>query len=138
MKIQSALATTLLAGAVSLLLVACGGVGPPPEGLLLPVGDATAGRAAFVELRCHTCHLVANQLDIPEPVSANRGPAVGDFAPGQTREQYALSIISPSHWVAPPRDSLDSHMGDFRDVMTIAQLIDIVSWLAEQQQEATD
>jgi hypothetical protein len=80
----------------------------PSAGFRLPDGDAEQGKAAFLELKCHTCHTV-DGTNIPAPV----------WAPGLTSKDYVrlvvfggevrhvktygelvTSIINPSHALA--------------------------------------
>lgn len=125
------LALAAVALALSMLLGACAAEEPAGTGFILPAGEPDEGREAFVELRCTSCHTVESEPDLPEPVSANRGPSLDTLGPEVSREHLATSIISPSHEVAPPRDSPLSHMGSFREAMTVQQLLDLVAWLEE-------
>ena len=125
------LLSSLGALVVGLVVAGCGAEQPVVEGLMLPAGDPAAGRQAFVDLRCHTCHAVPGDAEMPAPVSANRGPAVGSMGADETREHLALSIISPSHEIPPPRDSSLSHMGSFREALNVQQLLDLVTYLDE-------
>jgi hypothetical protein len=49
-----------------------------------PVGDVGAGRQAFIDLKCTTCHAVVSEPDFPRPVSANPGPTLGPARPKVT------------------------------------------------------
>ena len=103
----------------------------PAKGFFLPKGDSAAGRKAFTDLKCATCHRVEND---PEFVSGSGiGPTFGakqaDYASGW----IANSIVSPSHTIAldseEPGENAPSKMGDFTEKMTVRQLIDLVSYL---------
>jgi hypothetical protein len=63
----------------------------------LPVGDAQAGRTAFVELKCTACHAVPSESDFPAPVSANQGPPVDARVGVRDVSYLATAIVSPSH-----------------------------------------
>ena len=87
----------------------------------------------MVDLFCTSCHLVAGDGELPQPVSANPGPILGTkhavMAPGA----LASSVVSLSHIVteaiaARSGGSL-SPMGDFSDAMTVRQLVDLVAYL---------
>lgn len=122
--------------AVALLAVtACGGgqqaATPPGSELFLPVGDADAGRQAFIDLRCYSCHSVQGDADMPSTTSANRGPEIGERQADDTREDIARSIISPSHELPPLAEGPLSNMGDYREAMTVQQLIDLVAFVSE-------
>jgi hypothetical protein len=67
---QNLLGLAVLAGAA----LGCDAGARSATGFRLPDGDPQAGRAAFVELRCHSCHTVAGETVLPAPVAQ---PAVG-------------------------------------------------------------
>lgn len=116
----------------ALAVAACAGqqAATPPEGeLFLPVGDAEAGRQAFVELRCYSCHAVQGDEEMPDTTSANLGPEIGEPQAADTRDEVANSIISPSHELPPLETGLMSHMGNYREAMTVQQLIDLVAFV---------
>lgn len=105
--------------------------------LTLPSGDATAGREAFIDLRCTGCHWVATEPDLPSPVSDSTGPDLGpDLAP-QPLGSLATSIVAPSHAMSmrtnsETRERVDgilSPMGDYSETMTVRQLLDILAYL---------
>ena len=105
--------------------------------LTLPRGDAKAGRAAFVEMSCTSCHSVASEKNFPTPVSANRGPTLGRYQGGQVPARLAMSIFAPSHEIsATVRDREDglSPMPDFSEAMTVRQFLDIIEYLRSQAQ----
>ncbi|MDX1631749.1 MAG: c-type cytochrome [Thermoanaerobaculia bacterium] len=128
------------------LLLAAGGIFAITEAgqdymtiqLVAPEGDPSAGRAAFLELSCTSCHAVAGDRELPAPISANPGPTLGPIQAAHARADagsIASSIVSPSHVVveelgAEVRQRL-SPMGDFSDAMTVRQLVDLVAYLAE-------
>jgi hypothetical protein len=61
---------TLLAAAVLAAVLAGCDSGPKSgRGFHLPEGDIEKGKAAFLALKCHTCHRV-NGVDLPSPVSS--------------------------------------------------------------------
>lgn len=127
--------------ALSLLLSAC--VAPPPrprpspeEILVVPVGDPLAGRQAFINLSCTSCHAVLGDPSLPSPTSADRGPTFGPAQAQQQLGRLVTSIVSPSHSIPIEiRARLEeqvSPMGDFSDRMTVRQLIDLVAYLRAQ------
>ena len=104
-------------------------------GFRLPDGEPAAGRKAFVDLRCNTCHEVAGV-----PVEYLEGIAHvtlgGETAHLRTYGELVTSIINPSHKVAP-RDR-DGALPDgqsvmsyayLNEVMTVQQLVDLVAFL---------
>jgi hypothetical protein len=118
---------------------AAGGPGPEYDlvQLTLPSGDAAAGRQAFIDLRCTGCHRVADEPDLPPPVSESTGPDLGpDLAP-QSLGILATSIVAPSHAMSirtspDTRERVDgvlSPMGDYSGAMTVRQLLDVLAYL---------
>lgn len=102
-------------------------------GMHIPEGDPVAGKQAFEEMRCYVCHKVEGS-DFPDPVAQPPVDVVLGAAHTQVRRStLAESIIAPSHSFAPgwdaPTTSTLSRMGDFSDVMTVRQMIDIVEYL---------
>jgi sulfur-oxidizing protein SoxX len=120
-----------------LLTAACNG---PKSGaaLRLPDGDVERGKAAFLELKCNTCHTVAG-TDIPSPSKDYAYVRVvvlgGEVRQVKTYGALVTSIINPSHSLAPgyPKELItkdnQSAMANFNDTMTVRQLIDLVAFL---------
>jgi mono/diheme cytochrome c family protein len=98
----------------------------------LVMGDPAAGRRAYLDLRCNTCHTVAG-----EPIGARPprlpGPQLGKSLALQPPEQIADSIAAPSHIISkkpgPWHESGGSDMGDYTHIMTVRQLMDLVAYL---------
>lgn len=117
-------------------LASCLGCTTQHEALTLPKGDAERGQTAFVEFQCTECHAVHNvDLGIPSTDSAKRPFMLGgDMDYEKTYEDLVTGIINPSHRIAKgyqkdnaPDD--ESPMRVYNDVMTVSQLIDIVTFL---------
>jgi hypothetical protein len=102
--------------------------------LVLPVGNPEAGRKAFMDLRCYTCHAVAGETGMPKPFSANQGPNLNRPIRNQSPGKLATSIISPSHEISKEvlnRKQYDiSPMGDYSEAMTVRQLLDLLAYLS--------
>jgi hypothetical protein len=103
-----------------------------PRSNFLSSGDPIAGRRTFLELKCQTCHRVAgDEFDLQVQVTA--GPQIGSAQAAQSADLIAGSIAAPSHtisrepgaWQRP--DGLG--MRDFSRVITVRQLIDLVSYI---------
>ena len=99
-----------------------GTVMPPP-------GEAARGRALFVKLQCFTCHTVPGE-HVPAP--SRPGPdltEVGRRHPGYLVE----SIMNPNAMIVDGPDYTDSRglsiMPDYRDEITVGELIDLVAYL---------
>lgn len=115
--------------AIVLLLAACADA---PR-FQLPAGDVAAGREAVQAMQCYVCHAIAGG-EFPAPHAQPPVPVpLGAAQAGQSRERLAESIIAPSHRML---DSIPgvasggmSRMGDYGEVMTVRQLVDIVAYL---------
>jgi len=107
-----------------------------PFGFRLPDGDAAAGRQAFLDLRCNSCHEVRGIA-----LEQGSGPAHVTLGGRATRVktygELVTSIINPSHKIAPANraegataegESLMSY-AYLNDVLTVQQLIDLVAFL---------
>lgn len=103
----------------------------------VPAGNALAGKEAFLELRCWSCHEIEG-TDMPKPVAA---PIMPVFLGGNARpapdDLYLLqAIVNPSHELAPGwgtdtniRSENLSRMGDYSEVMSARQLFDLIAFL---------
>ena len=126
-------------GPVLLMLVTAACSGPKSgAGLRLPDGDVERGRAAFLELKCSTCHTVAGtEVPVPSKDYAYVRVVVlgGEVRQVKTYGALVTSIINPSHSLAPgyPKELItkgnQSAMTNFNDTMTVRQLIDLVAFL---------
>ena len=135
-------------GAIAISAAACGS--PPTstaatdaEGasrvsLTLPAGDVSAGRQAFLDLKCTACHVVPSEPGFPPPISTNPGPPINARLAARDVSYLAAAIMTPSHEVSPNstdkvlREYLTgalSPMGDFSHVMTVRQLVDLHAYL---------
>jgi hypothetical protein len=108
------------------------------EGFTLPPGDAQRGRDAFVAFRCYDCHDVY-KVELP-PRAKSAATIItlgGDVARVKSYGDLVTGIINPSHRLAtaytPPTssDGGQSPMKVYNDVMTVSQLVDIVTFLQQ-------
>jgi len=107
-----------------------GGV-PPNWKLTPPAGDVAAGRQAFVEMGCHSCHKVEG-----EAFSAKAAEGVGPELTGMGAHHppgyFAEAIMNPDAVLieGPGYIGPDGHsvMPDYPE-MTILQLADLVAYL---------
>jgi hypothetical protein len=121
---------------VCLVLVGCTQGQRPGQAFRLPDGDVEKGKAAFVSLKCHTCHPVAG-VDLPDPASKSPNTYIlgGEVTKLRSYGDLVTSIIHPSHGLSPGfdkksmEDSKLSPMPEFNQVMTVAQMIDLVAFL---------
>lgn len=130
-----ALAGLLLIG--QLIATAGCSTGPEsPRGFSLPPGDAQRGQQMFVQLQCTACHTIAG-MELPDPeeifeVSVRLGGEVNQV---KTYADLVTSIIHPSHKIVtqyPKQLAAEdgvSKMPIYNDLMTVTDLIDIVTFL---------
>ena len=102
----------------------------------LAAGDPAAGKVAFEELYCFTCHTVAGHPEFPVPSAQAVVPVVlGGKPKALSRAELVDSILAPSHQISEGyRESLVksgelSRMGDYSRAMTVRQLADLVEFL---------
>jgi predicted small lipoprotein YifL len=118
----------------TLALAACGP--KSPLGFSLPDGDANRGQAAFVELRCNSCHDIEGS-DITYREGLAHVTLGGPTTRVKTYGELVTSIINPSHRLAPryPEEQVavqgESLMAKayLNDAMTVQQLIDLVAFM---------
>lgn len=113
---------------------------PPKSGLgfVFPEGNAARGQAAFVELKCYTCHRV-DQADVTIPAPIVDPTLVvllgGETAKVRTYGDLVTAIIHPSYTISdkvpgPKKwEIAKSPMPTVNDQMTVTQLLDIVTYL---------
>jgi hypothetical protein len=124
--------------AVVLPIAYLAGCASQDGGFTLPAGDAERGQTAFVKFRCFDCHHVEGVTlppgEEPNQVIVKLG---GEVTRKKTYADLVTGIINPSHRLASGYDpSLvakdgKSRMTVYNDVMTVAELIDIVTFLQE-------
>jgi sulfur-oxidizing protein SoxX len=107
-----------------------------PFGFRLPDGDATAGRQAFLDLRCNSCHEVRGSA-IEHGGGLAQITLGGQTTRVKTYGELVTSIINPSHKIAPPH-RVDGATAEgaslmsftyLNEVMTVQQLVDLVAFL---------
>jgi hypothetical protein len=112
------------------------GCGPKDEGFTLPAGDAERGKSAFISFRCFDCHEVHN-VDLPAGEEPNQKMVElgGVVTRTQSYADLVTGIINPSHRLAKGyeagtnADNGESPMKVYNDVMTVSELVDIVTFL---------
>jgi mono/diheme cytochrome c family protein len=128
----------LAVAAITVALTACGLNDPKSaRGFRLPDGNMEAGKQAFLDLGCSSCHSVEGI----EPKAAVTGIANvklgGEVTIVQSYGELVTSIINPSHkialgtdptQVAPDGQSLMERAA-LNDRMTVRQLTDLVAFL---------
>jgi hypothetical protein len=114
---------------------------PPGWRFTVPAGDATAGKQAFETMQCYSCHTVRSQrFGDPSQKPGGIGPDL-TAAHGRLPAEYlAESIVSSSRVLAHGQfraayRAADgrSRMGDYSEIMTVHELIDLVAFLRSLQ-----
>jgi hypothetical protein len=110
---------------------ACEGQG---RGFSLPPGNVEAGKATFVELGCSDCHSVAGHDGLPSGDGAIQFALGGRVTRIKSYGDLVTSVINPSHKLASGDPALrdadgNSLMRRYNDVMTVQQLVDLVTFL---------
>ena len=119
------------------------GCAPNPKsgrGFQLPPGNAEKGKAAFIQLKCTECHRV-DGVDLPAPTAKPEIVVTlgGEVSHLRTYGQLVTAIIHPrleiSNQLHASAPMTGSPMKDFNREMTVAQLVDIVTFLQPTYRE---
>jgi mono/diheme cytochrome c family protein len=114
---------------------------PPGWRFTVPAGDATAGKQAFEKMQCYSCHTVRGQrFGDPSQNPGGIGPDL-TASHGQLPAEYlAESIVSSSRVLAHGQFRAAyrapdgrSRMGDYSEIMSVRELIDLVAVLRSLQ-----
>jgi hypothetical protein len=103
-----------------------------PRSSFLSSGDPIAGKRTFLELKCETCHRVAGD-DFNLELHDTAGPQLGSAQALQSADLVASSIVAPGHKISREPGAWQQQdgpsMADYSRVMTVRQLIDLVSYI---------
>ena len=118
-------------------LISCD-LGPDsPRGFSLPDGNIEEGKLAFLKYQCLACHRI-DGLEPPAGLMANPDILVrlgGKSIKVKTYADLLTSIINPSHKFARGykldtiQDDGISKMNNYNDVMTVTELVNVVTFL---------
>jgi mono/diheme cytochrome c family protein len=119
-------------------LHARGGI-PPGWILTPPSGDPRRGRAVFAGLACFTCHHVAGETF---PPSTLPGPDLTNVGAHHPPGYLLESVLNPDAVIVQAPGYTDpqgrSIMPDFRNRLSVNQLVDLVAYLASLKGYAAD
>lgn len=129
-------------GILTALLAGCYAGPKSGKGFQLPEGNVENGKAAFLALKCNTCHRV-DGVELPPPVATAPTNVVlgGEVTMIRTYGELVTSVINPSHGLAPGfskeqiKNGKLSPMPEFNDTMTVRQMIDLVAFLQSRYRE---
>jgi len=121
------------------VLCACDKGANSPKGFSLPEGDIAKGKQAFVKHQCLSCHTLEgiDRADLPTELD-NLVKLGGESTKVTTYVELVTSIINPSHKISNRYKSNHSDssgvskMRNYNDVMSVSELVDIVSFLQPQ------
>ena len=123
------------------LLTSCVPGPESPKGFSLPLGDKVRGEKVFAKYQCLACHTLADKEDDDLIYELQeRVPLGGRVSNIVTYADLVTSIINPSHKISTrlQRDKVaeenKSKMQNFNDVMTVSELVDLVSFLQPKYQ----
>ena len=107
--------------------------------MTLPPGNPSAGRQAFVDFGCHSCHRIAGE-SFSDGAGSQLGPELSGMGSHHPVTYFAEAILNPDAVLidAPGYIGDDGHskMPTYPE-MTIGQLSDLVAYLASLQQGGT-
>lgn len=119
-----------------LCLSACDAGPDAPKGFSLPKGDSVNGQQVLIKHQCLACHTIKGVTD--DALALELDEAVhlgGEKSKVTTYAELVTSIINPSHKIARAYalntvdESGVSKMRNYNDVMTVTELIDVVTYL---------
>lgn len=131
MKPENVLWPALLALA---LLAGCD-LGPKSgRGFVFPEGDVARGQKAFVDLKCYACHSVEGVDGLPAPTVAPDKVVKlgGEVLSLRTYGELVTAVIHPAQALTAgveAKDGKDLAMPQVNEAMTVAQMLDIVTFL---------
>jgi len=126
--------------ALALLAAGCDTPQKPAQSFRLPDGDTEQGKAAFVKLQCHACHVVQG-VELPAPGSKSPITVVlgGEVLRVKTYGELVTSIINPNHIVSEKYRGLltggHSPMPEYNESMTVSQMINLVTFIQPHYQK---
>ena len=107
-------------------------------GFALPEGSVADGKIEFVGLNCNTCHSVADIAWEGVEGQDEHFKLGGEVSRVKTYGELVTAIINPSHKVArsyrvqQDTNTVQSPMENYNEIMTVQQLVDLVTYLKKQ------
>ena len=107
------------------------------RGFALPEGDIEKGKVTYKRLACNECHSVQN-IEWKGGKDNLKIPLGGEVTSLKSYGSLVTSVINPSHkvpWFYDQETSTEgdlSKMMNYNEVMTVQELIDIVTFLQSE------
>ena len=120
----------------SLLISSCN---RQSRGFALPEGDIEKGKVTYKRLACSECHSISN-IEWKGGKDNLKIPLGGEVTSLKSYGGLVTSVINPSHKVPSFYDQKTSTEGDlskmknYNEVMTVQELIDLVTFLQSEYQ----
>jgi len=103
----------------------------------LPPGTAPAGEQVFVKMECYSCHTVAGKrFGDPSQNPGGIGPDLTAAHARLPREYLAESVVNFERYIAHGQHRRryvaadgTSRMGDYNELLTVRDLLDLVEFL---------
>ena len=111
------------------------GCDPQALGFSLPVGNAEDGKTVFTSMACNQCHSVEDIKWLGEEGIDFHLHLGGEVTRVRSYGDLVTSIINPSHKISSqfkgeiPGGKKQSPMPTYNQVMTVQELIDLVTFL---------
>lgn len=114
---------------------------PDSVAVILPAGDPAAGRQAFLDHDCGSCHRVACDPDFQSRGSSGAPELDAARLKAQGFGTVASSIIAPSHRLAEtltdpesvdPESAITTEMPLFNEQLTVSEWINLVHFLVAE------
>ncbi|MGF1714490.1 c-type cytochrome [Photobacterium chitinilyticum] len=125
---------------LTMLIIVFGLVGceQASTGFSLPVGDPTQGKDVFLSMQCLSCHEMEG-FERPDGTEDKLSVTLGGKVQSlKTYAELVTSVINPSHQLAKGyalseiQASGKSVMPVYNNIMTVEQLIDLITFLESQ------
>ncbi|WP_430965296.1 hypothetical protein [Spongiimicrobium sp. 2-473A-2-J] len=107
------------------------------RGFALPAGNIEEGKATYTSLACNTCHSIPG-VEWTGGSDSLKIQLGGEVSAQKSYGYLVTSIINPSHKIArsykqknPDHGGL-SKMKNYNEVMTVQELIDLVTFLQSE------
>ncbi|MBQ0736178.1 c-type cytochrome [Aquimarina celericrescens] len=111
------------------------------RGFTLPVGDIEKGKATYKRLSCNECHSISG-IEWKGGSDTLNIQLGGEVSIKKSYGDLVTSVINPSHKIAPSykqKTSAEatnegglSKMKNYNEVMTVQELIDLVTFLQSE------